>query len=77
MRIKIRYFGVSREVSVKEEDVQLDGSDYATLRAILLKEYHPLTYTPFLCLKEGTPMFPETELKDGDEISLVAQIGSG
>ena len=75
--VTVKYSGLSREVDVKEEVVQFDGSDYAALRVTLLRKYPPLTYTPALCLKDRTPMSPETELKDGDEVTFIAQIGGG
>jgi molybdopterin converting factor small subunit len=77
MKVKVRYHGLSREVGIEEEVIELEGSNYAALKAILDKRHRPLTYTPVLYLKDGTPMFPETELKDGDEVSLVRQIGGG
>ena len=68
---------MSQEVGIEDEVIEFDGSILAALKGSLDKKYHPLTYTPVLYLKDGTPMFPETELKDEDEVSLVRQIGGG
>ena len=77
LKVTVKYFGLASEVGIKEETIELDGSTYAALKAILDTKYHPLAYTPALCLKEGTPMSPESELKDRDTVILVRQIGGG
>ena len=77
MKVTVRYYGLGSEVGIKEETIELNGSNYTALRAILDAKYHPLTYTPALCLKDGIPMSPETELEDGDTVVLVRQIGGG
>jgi len=77
IEVKVKYAGFSREVGIKEEVVHLEGSDYAALRASLLKKHPSLTYIPCICLGDGVPMLAETELKDGDEVTLVEQIGGG
>jgi len=77
LKVSVKYYGLSSEVGIKEETVELDGSTYAALKAILDTKYHPLTYTPVLCLKDGMPMSPETKLRDRDTVNLVRQIGGG
>ena len=77
MKVTVKYYGLASEVGIKEETIVLDGSTYASLKAILETKYHPLTYTPALCLKEGVPMSSETKLKDGDTVAFVRQIGGG
>ena len=77
MKVTVKYYGLASEVGIKEETIELGGSTYSALKAILDTKYHPLTYTPALCLRDGTPMTPETKLKNGDTVILVRQIGGG
>jgi len=77
MKVTVKYHGLTSEIGIKEENIELGGSTYAALKAILDTKYHPLTYTPTLCLKDGVPMPPETELEDGGTVILVRQIGGG
>ena len=77
MKVTVKYSGLDSEVGIGEETIEFYGSSYADLKEVLDAKYHTLTYTPALCLKDRMPMAPETELKDGDTVTFVRQIGGG
>jgi molybdopterin converting factor small subunit len=76
--VKVKYFQLSREVEEKEEVFALHaGSHYNDLRREIIMKHPSLTYTVTMALTDGAPVSLDVELKDGDEVDLLASPAGG
>jgi len=76
--VRVRYFQLSRAVEEKEEIFSLDaGSHLSDLQKVINVKHPSLTYTVTLAIADGSPISPDTELKDGEEVDLLASPAGG
>ena len=76
--VRVKYFQLSRALLEKEEVYTLGaGSHFSDLQKEINRKHPTLTYIVTLALADGSPISPNAELRDGEEVDYLASPAGG